>query len=580
MQKNFFRKLYQFLKPFHRKIKFILVVIVIGSFVELISPYILKLLIDGLVDFSTEQVRHVFELVAILFAVDIFTSLYNLFIKHKATEVLLTVENYASTELSKKLIHLPLGYHEQEDTGNKVSKVERTVEKLGGLLFDIFWRIFPICMQTIVTVIILFKINVYIGLSFTLMIPFYVWLTVWMNKKLLPMRHELNDDYEQASGYFAQSLINIFTVQSLGQEKKEVKRYKKIRDKLLNLHLKEWKQFLNYNFLREALVTLSRVALILISVYFALKGLLTVGTLVFALTLSERVYNGIFRISHSFDNIMRHATVVSRMIDVLDEESYIKNKQGAIKPKTIDGTIAFDKVDFLYEDRSKKILDKISFEIQSRQKVALVGPSGGGKSTIIKLLYRHYDVADGVVNVDGVDIRDYDFRAYRKFLSIVPQEVEIFNGTIYDNLTYGVKNVSDKEVRRVAKIAHVDEFVKSFSGGYQTQVGERGVKLSGGQRQRLGIARAILTNPKILIFDEATSNLDSHSEKLIQDALQKVGQDRTMIIIAHRLSTIRDCDKIFVIEEGKLVEEGNHDQLRKNKGVYAHLLDLQSEGKL
>lgn len=580
MQKDFFRKLYIFLKPFHKRIWLILIFIILGSFVSLISPYILKLLIDGLVEFDSAQINEVFKLVGILLVVDICTSLYNLNVKHKASQVLLGVENYASTELSKKLIHLPLSYHEQEDTGNKVSKVERSVEKLGGLLFDIFWRIFPICMQTLVTVIILFSINIYIGLAFTLMIPLYIWLTVWMNKKLIPMRHQLNNDYEQASGYFAESLINIFTVQSLGQEKKEVKRYKKIRDKLLNLHIKEWGEFLNYNFLREVLVTLSMSSLILISVYFALQGVLTVGTLVFAITLSERVYQSIFRISHSFDNIMRHATVVSRMIDVLEEKSSIVNKKNAQKPKSIHGEIEFDNVDFSYEDRSKKILNGISFAIKAGQKVALVGPSGGGKSTIVKLLYRHYDVEDGSVRVDSKDIREYDIGTYRKFLSIVPQEVEIFNGTIYDNLTYGVSKVSEKEARRVAKIAHVDEFVKTFPNGYKTQVGERGIKLSGGQRQRLGIARAILTDPKILIFDEATSNLDSHSEKLIQKALQAVSKNRTMIIIAHRLSTIRDCDNILVIEDGALVESGNHERLRKNKGVYAHLLELQEEGRL
>jgi len=212
---------------------------------------------------------------------------------------------------------------------------------------------------------------------------------------------------------------------------------------------------------------------------------------------------------------------------------------------------------------------------------ALVGPSGGGKTTFVRMLFRHYDPNNGQVMLDGKDLKEYDLFAFRKYFAIVPQEVEVFGMSVRDNISYAKPNATFQEIQAAARIANAEEFIEKLSEGYDTLVGERGIRLSGGQRQRVGIARAILANPKVLIFDEATSSLDSYSEKLIQDAMEKIKKNRTVILIAHRLSTISKADKIIVLENGRVVEEGNHAELAaKDRGLYKKLISLQNIGEV
>ncbi|MEI7621831.1 MAG: ATP-binding cassette domain-containing protein [Candidatus Moraniibacteriota bacterium] len=226
-------------------------------------------------------------------------------------------------------------------------------------------------------------------------------------------------------------------------------------------------------------------------------------------------------------------------------------------------------------------MKNINLEIPSGATTALVGPSGGGKTTLARMVYRHYDPTAGQVLLDGKDLRQYDLYGFRKFFAIVPQDVEIFNASVSENIAYAKPEASLTEIKAAARVANAEEFIAQLSNGYETIVGERGIKLSGGQRQRIGIARAILANPKVLIFDEATSNLDSQSERLIQDAMDKICKNRTVIIIAHRLSTIKKADKIVVLEKGQVVESGSHSELALvNDGLYKKLIDLQKMGEV
>jgi len=276
---------------------------------------------------------------------------------------------------------------------------------------------------------------------------------------------------------------------------------------------------------------------------------------------------------------MESSEAVERLYLLSTEESEIENNLNGLKPKKIEGQIEFKKVTFHYKDSDGRALDNTSFKINSGCATALVGPSGGGKTTVVRMIYRHYDPSGGQILLDGKDLRDYDLHAFRKFMAIVPQEVEIFDLSVKENIAYAKPKANMDEVVAAARIANAEEFILQLSDGYNTVVGERGIKLSGGQRQRIGIARAILANPKILIFDEATSNLDSQSERLIQDAMDKICKNRTVILIAHRLSTIRKTDKIIVLEKGKVIEYGSHHELAKSDGgLYQKLLQLQQMG--
>ena len=272
------------------------------------------------------------------------------------------------------------------------------------------------------------------------------------------------------------------------------------------------------------------------------------------------------------------AGAADRVFDVLDLPELIQNKANAQLLPHVKGNVSFNNVSFAY-NTDEPILDNVSFSATPGQVVALVGPSGAGKSTVASLLPRFYDVTGGSIVIDGLDIREVTMESLREQVGIVPQETMLFNGSVYDNILYGRLDATEEEVMAASKAANAHNFITELPNGYDTQLGDRGVNISGGQRQRIAIARAILKNPQILILDEATSALDTESERVVQEALDRLMVGRTSFVIAHRLSTIKNADKILVMEKGKIVEEGNHDELMAKDGLYAHLYQIQYRNK-
>lgn len=279
-------------------------------------------------------------------------------------------------------------------------------------------------------------------------------------------------------------------------------------------------------------------------------------------------------IANAYANVQRGLVSGNRIFAILDVASEIKNRDNPIPVKSFEEGIRFENVSFRYSQ--EPVLKNVSLEIKKGQMVAIVGPSGAGKSTMADLIPRFYDVTSGSITLDGKDIRDYNQKDLISLMGIVTQEAILFNDTIYNNITFGMENVTREEVENAARIANAEEFILAMEDGYDTNIGDRGAKLSGGQRQRIAIARAVLKNPPILILDEATSALDTESERLVQDALTKLMKNRTSIVIAHRLSTIQHADSIVVLQDGQIVEQGSHHQLLTNKGLYSHLCELQS----
>lgn len=279
-------------------------------------------------------------------------------------------------------------------------------------------------------------------------------------------------------------------------------------------------------------------------------------------------------IANAYANVQRGLVSGNRIFAILDVASEIKNRENPIPLKSFEEGIRFENVSFKYSQ--EPVLKNVSLEIKKGQMVAIVGPSGAGKSTMADLIPRFYDVTSGSITLDGKDIRDYNQKDLISLMGIVTQEAILFNDTIYNNITFGMENVTREEVENAARIANAEEFILAMEDGYDTNIGDRGAKLSGGQRQRIAIARAVLKNPPILILDEATSALDTESERLVQDALTKLMKNRTSIVIAHRLSTIQHADSIVVLQDGQIVEQGSHHQLLTNKGLYSHLCELQS----
>ncbi|EKE15749.1 MAG: hypothetical protein ACD_11C00107G0002 [uncultured bacterium] len=578
---DFWGRLWRLLKPSRARIIKLLVVTVCLELMRFVGPYILKLIIDLITNFSLAEIGLLVVYIIGMFVANQATSLLAFVQDKRIFKILVTAEAYLYNDAFSKLVSLSLGYHEKENTGSKVLKVQRGVQRIDDLLTNFFWDVAPTILQLLFTVVILFVVDWRFGLIILILAPVFLWLTVRINKDVYPHRRDRFAMEEEASGAMTQTVININAVQSFAQEEQEISFFEKMRDGIKNQILLEYGKILRQNLKRNFTIDFGRALILISGIYLIYSGEITIGTIVFVYTISEKALLSLYRISRLYDKIMESAEAVDRLYYLQQEKSEIVNPKNGIKPKDLDGKIEFKKVDFVYKNSTLKALDGVSFEIQPNCVTALVGPSGGGKTTVVRMIYRHYDATRGELLLDGKNIKDYDLGVFRKFMAIVPQEVEIFNSSIMDNIRYAKPKATIREIKAAARIANAEEFIDQLEKGYDTITGERGVKLSGGQRQRIGIARAILANPKILIFDEATSNLDSQSERLIQDAMDKICKNRTVIMIAHRLSTIKKADKIVVLEKGRVVETGSHFELSKTEGgLYQKLLQLQQLGEV
>lgn len=565
--------------PAHGKIiKFVIFVVVL-EISRMAGPYILKYIIDLITNFQAEKIGQMIGLIALMFVANQAVSIMNFFSDRRIFDILITVESYLSDISFKKLVFLDLGYHERENSGNKVYKIQKGITKIDEMISSFSWEVIPTSIQVVVTTVVLFFINWRFGVTILVFVPIFLWLSLIVNSTNYLTRKKRHDLQEDAAGFMAQSIVNINTVQSFVQEKRERKNFRGMMDRVFEMILWEYGRYMKYNLWRNLVIDLGRASMLLFSIYLVWNNSITVGSMIFVFTISEKALISLYRISRIYDKIMEAGESVVRVDDLFQEKEDIFNNPKGIRPKEMEGAIEFKQVDFSYRSSDIKALENVSFKITSGSVTALVGPSGGGKTTVARMVYRHYDPQEGQVFLDGKDLREYDLFSFRKFFAIVPQEVEIFNTSVRDNISYAKPSASMKEIVAAARIANAEEFILKLREGYDTVVGERGVKLSGGQRQRIGIARAVLANPRVLIFDEATSNLDSYSEKLIQEALDKIEKGRTVIIIAHRLSTIKKADKIIVLENGRVVEEGSHIELsREEKGLYHKLLELQRMG--
>ena len=309
-----------------------------------------------------------------------------------------------------------------------------------------------------------------------------------------------------------------------------------------------------------------------------INGSITAGSLVAFLTYAVNISNPIKRLSRVIGNIQKALAAAQRVFDVLDLPEVIKNAPDAKALPKVKGDVRFNDVSFAYNE-NEEVLSHVSFEVKPGEMIAFVGPSGAGKSTVASLLPRFYDATNGSITIDGQDIRKVTLDSLREQVGIVPQETVLFNGSVYDNILYGRLDATREEVEAAAKAANAHDFIMQLPNGYETMLGDRGMNISGGQRQRISIARAILKNPQILILDEATSALDTESERVVQEALDRLMVGRTSFVIAHRLSTIKNADKIMVLENGQLIEQGNHDELMAMDGLYAHLYKIQYRSK-
>ena len=391
-------------------------------------------------------------------------------------------------------------------------------------------------------------------------------------------RHEMNALESEANGFAIDGLINYETVKYFTNEDFEINRYDNTLDRWESAAVKSQSTMSLLNFGQGVIISIGVTIIMVLAAKGVVDGQLTLGDLVLVNTMMLQLFLPLGFLGIVY-RALRYALVdMEQVFNLLSRDEDVQDADDAVALTLENPTVTFSAVSFSYLSE-RRVLNNISFDISSGKKVAIVGPSGSGKSTIARLLFRFYDVGEGVIRIDDQDIRNVTQESLRESIGIVPQDTVLFNDSILQNLQYANPAASQSDIFNAAKTADIHDFISRLPKGYDTVVGERGLKLSGGEKQRIAIARVVLKNPKIIVFDEATSSLDSHSEKNILDALRKVSSQTTTLVIAHRLSTIIDADEILVMKEGEIVERGTHDQLLTKKGVYQHLWKLQQKEK-
>ncbi|CAI0959630.1 Putative multidrug export ATP-binding/permease protein SAV1866 [Serratia quinivorans] len=475
----------------------------------------------------------------------------------------------------RQLHALSLRFHLERQTGGLSLSIERGTQAVATVLSRLLFSIFPILFEiTLVAVIMWHLLSGWFALAILATVGCYILFTVMAVSWRSRFRRELNQANADANTKSIDSLLNYETVKYFGNEDFEAERFNMSRRLYEYAAIKNQFSFTALNLGQTAIISIGLIVMMAMAAQGIVQGRMTIGDFVLVNAYLLQLYQPLNFFGFIYAEVRQALIDMENMFDLLQEEQEIVDRPDAKALHLTAGEVSFDSVSFGYDAR-RPILKNVSFTIPAGNTVAVVGASGAGKSTLSRLLFRFYDVSGGSVSIDGQDIRSLKQASLRAAIGIVPQDTVLFNDTLGYNIGYGKTGSSQEEIERAARLAHIHEFIVSLPDGYQTRVGERGLKLSGGEKQRVAIARTILKNPAILVFDEATSALDTQTEREIQSHLREVSRDHTTLVIAHRLSTVVDADEIIVLEAGEIVERGRHEALLAANGRYAAMWQNQ-----
>jgi len=491
-----------------------------------------------------------------------------------------------SQKALEKILTLPVEFYDENNPGRIAGRVARGVANHTWTYPEIAGQLIPKLGRVLGIFVIIWFIEWRIAVLFLISFVLILGFSLKDLKALIAKESKLDRHQENTESRTSEIITNVKTVKAFATEAAELKRQRQRLDRelkvvLYSIHL----GYIKLNTWQKTVIQICVFGVLALTLLATVQGHISLGHFVTTLTISSMAYAELEPISQLAEVFARRYASILHFHEFMeqpvgrDAAGIVLDSTDTAKSYQFTGKVEFSHVNFSYDSR-RPVLQDVQLLIEPYQTVALVGRSGSGKSTLVKLLFRYFEPNQGCILMDGLDIRNLDITGYRKRLAIVHQEVDVFNGTLLDNLTYGNRNVSFVKVQEACRIARVDEVIEQLPQGYYTVVGERGVRLSGGQRQRLGIARALLVEPDVLVFDEATSSLDYESERSIQLAMKSIQGTRTTIIIAHRLSTVRDADKIVVLDQGRIVEVGSHAELLNREGIYRRLHSLQETGEL
>ncbi|HJR75267.1 MAG TPA: ABC transporter ATP-binding protein/permease [Luteimonas sp.] len=575
------RDLAPFLKPYSGRIALALALVVAGKLANLTVPMVLKKLVDGL-DVPPALIALPVALLVAYGASRLSVTLFTELRQVVFARVMARVSRRVTLQVFRHLHALSLKFHLARRTGGVARDVERGGTAISDLLDWTLYTILPTALEVVLVAAVLVWLYDWGFAAITLVtlaayIVFTFSVTEWRTRYY---RAAVEAD-TRANERAVDSLLNYETVKYFGNEEHEARRYDENLVRLENAQVKSRKTLAVLNLGQTAIVAIGVTAMMWRAAAGVVAGTMTIGDLVLVNAYLLQLSAPLNMLGMMYREVKQAFTNLERLFGLLDERQDVQDRAGAVPLRVSRPRVAFENVRFGYDPR-REILQDVSFEIPPGGTVAVVGHSGSGKSTLARLLYRFYDVDAGRIAItddEGAarDIRDYTQASVRGAIGIVPQDTVLFNDTIYYNILYGRPSASHEEVERAARAAHIHDLIVSLPDGYDSEVGERGLKLSGGEKQRVAIARALLKDPAILIFDEATSALDSKSEKAIQAELDRIAVGRTALVIAHRLSTVMDADEILVMDAGHIVERGAHAQLLALNGHYAQMWRLQQE---
>ncbi len=569
-------KIFNFVWPY--KITFLwgLLFLILSSITVLIFPYLTGKMVDAATGEANWWLDDINKIALGLIGIIVLQSIFSyLRVYLFAIVSQKTMANVRQT-LYNKIITLPTTFFESRRTGELISRITADVEQIQSVVSTGLAEFFRQIATLIVGICIIFYTSPKLTLMMLSVVPVLVIAAIVFGKYIKKLAKKTQDEVALSNVIVEEAIQSIQIIKSFTNELFEIFKYKQAQNQIVSIALRTAK----YRAAFIAFIIFGLFSAIVLVLWYGAQLILaneiTIGDLTSFLIYTTFIGGSIGGLGDVYAQIQKAIGASERIKEILNEEEELDLTE-QIDPVELTGKITFNKVQFYYPTRTDvTVLNNVSFEIESGQRIAFVGPSGAGKSTIVQLIMRFYNPNMGEIKIDDTNICNYNIQALRKNIAIVPQETILFGGTIKENILYGNTNAGDEAVKDAADKAYVTEFVERFPDGFDTMIGEKGIKLSGGQRQRIAIARAILKNPAILILDEATSSLDAASEKLVQQALDNLMTGRTSIIIAHRLSTIRKADHIYVLKNGKIVEKGNHEELiEKENGLYNELSKLQ-----
>lgn len=565
---------FQFLLAYRLKFAGFFLVLLTGSVLTAIQPYFYKIFVDNLASLDYQRLLMILLVYVGVRLLDNLASVATYFLGDK---ILIPAAKDARLKVFAQVQDLDFAYHSEKNTGSLISAFKRG----DGAFFEVFhnlMNLFRIAVIFIVMLVSFADVDRWVTLPLVAVLLINIFLIRYLILINMRRRKEFNDAEDEVSAIITDNLINFETVKYFAKESWERWRLKKSfrvwSDKL-------WRFANSFRLMDISLGSLSNLGIgviLFMGLVRLVSGQITPGDFVLILGFVNSFFPRLFEMFFNLRNLTSRQVDLERYFQVLSQPVLVKDPNKPVSLGEVKGEIVFSDVDFSYPGGKEGAVADFSLTVQPGETVALVGVSGAGKSTIIKLLMRFYDVDRGKILIDGVNIKNLAKSDLRSFIGIVPQEPVLFNDTIAYNIGYGLDKPDLAKIKAAAKMANLADFIDSLPEKYQTPVGERGVKLSGGQKQRLAIARMILANPQIIVFDEATSQLDSESERLIQESFWRAKRGKTALIIAHRLSTIRRADRIIVLKDGRVAEIGNHQNLlRRRRGIYRRLWEIQTQ---